>query len=285
MAMAVGSSCCLLVVATVVWAASRLRERAEHQTRGPERLGRAFGDVFRNPHAMRLLFVFAIHHFSIAALSLLGAYLFQYVIKVPTWMAALFVGAYAVGVAGSIPLWLRLTRRFGKRGCWSASLWGLGLVYSSFYVVFGYDLGGAGAAAVGVACALAALTGMLSAAGWLLSPSVQADVIDYDEYVTNERKEGAYLAIWNFVEKSASAIAAALLGVVLQAVGYTPGVEQSEATQAAILILISLVPGAGHIAAALTFRGFSLDEAEHRRIRSALDARIPADAPEAMLDS
>jgi GPH family glycoside/pentoside/hexuronide:cation symporter len=278
MATAVGVACGLIIAGSVIWAATCLRERPDYQTRGPVRPARAFGDVFRNPYALRLLFVFAIHHFSIAALSLLGAYLFQYVIKAPTWMAALFVGAYALGVAGSIPLWLHLTRRMGKRACWSASLWGLGVVYSSFFVVFGSDFRTAGAAAVVAACALAAVTGVLSAAGWLLSPSVQADVIDYDEYVTNERKEGAYLAVWSFVEKSASAVAAAVLGVVLQMVGYTPGGEQTRVTQLAILILISLVPGAGHIAAALAFRGFSLDEAEHLRIRSVLDGRAAAPA-------
>lgn len=258
-------------------AVSRLHERSEHQGRGPARLLPAFRDVFRNGHAVRLMAVALIHHFGIGALSLLSAYLFEYVLRVPNWMAAVFVGSYALGIAISIPVWLGLTRRFGKHRCWEWSLWGLGFGYGSFFFVMGDWSALEPGLVLLIACSMAMLLGMISAAGWIISHSVQADVIDWDEYTTHERKEGAYLAVWNFIEKSGSAAAAALLGVVLQTVGYVPNQEQSDSTRMAILVLVSLVPAAGHFAAAWILRGFTLDEVEHDRIRAAIAAREPSE--------
>jgi Na+/melibiose symporter-like transporter len=59
-------------------------------------------------------------------------------------------------------------------------------------------------------------------------------------------------------------------------VGYVPGAEQEGAARTAILVLISIVPAIGHVLAAIVLRGFSLDEAEHARIRAVLDARASA---------
>ena len=112
--------------------------------------------------------------------------------------------------------------------------------------------------------------------GIIVAPSIKADVIDYDEYRTNERKEGAYLAAWSFVQKSAAGLAAMLLGGVLQLAGYTPGEEQTPETVFAIRALISFVPGVAFLVAAVVFSRFKLDEAEHARIRAELDARALA---------
>lgn len=273
MALGVGLFAGLLVAGTGLYAVARVPERPEYQGRGGLRLFGAVKDVGRNPHARRLMFVEAMHHFSIASLSLLGAYLFQYILHAPSWMAAIFIASFAVGVGLSIPVWLRLAGRFGKHRCWQASLWALGFVYSSFYVALG-DWGIADdVPAIALACTVSALIGAISACGWFIGKSIEADVIDWDEHETGERKEGAYIAAWSFIEKSAGAVAAGLLGFVLELSGYQPGVEQSGSTQTAILVLISLVPGAGHFAAAWVFRGFVLGEPEHARIRAALDAQ------------
>ena len=52
-----------------------------------------------------------------------------------------------------------------------------------------------------------------------IGPSVQGDVIDYDEYKTGERKEGSYFAVWNFTYKSALGFMLLLTGFVLEASG------------------------------------------------------------------
>ena len=121
---------------------------------------------------------------------------------------------------------------------------------------------------------MVSLLGVGSGCGSVVAPSVQADVIDYDEYRTGERKEGAYVAVWNFLRKAAGGVTAMATGFVLQAVGYDgQAAEQTEAAQTAMMVLIGLLPAACFAIAIVLFSRFSLDETEHTRIVTELEAR------------
>jgi hypothetical protein len=74
---------------------------------------------------------------------------------------------------------------------------------------------------------LAGLGGAAGGCGAVVAPSIQADVIDFDEYRSGQRKEGAYFAAWSFVFKGASGITFMLTGLVLQFSGFVPKVEQN----------------------------------------------------------
>jgi GPH family glycoside/pentoside/hexuronide:cation symporter len=117
------------------------------------------------------------------------------------------------------------------------------------------------------------LIGGAVACFFVLPPSVKADVIDYDELVTGERKEGSYFAVWNFIQKLASAAAITVSGFVLQFVGYEANVVQSEASVAAMRGLFAGLPLALSILAILLLLRFRLDASEHQRIRAELDRR------------
>ena len=262
-----------IALASILTLVALIRERPDYRTRGPERIFGAFYDVFSNRHAQLLLFVFTVQTFGTASMGLLAAYLFQYILKAPNWMAAVFVAAFVIPMVISIPVWVRVSRRFGKARSYKATLWVLGVLYCLIY--FGLDEwhfeGHPGV--IAFSCLAAGLLGIVSACGFVVAPSIKADIIDFDEYQTNERKEGAYLAAWSFVQKSAAALAAVLLGAALQVVGYTPGEEQTGPALFVIAALISIVPGGAYLVAAFVFRRFDLDEHEHARIRAVLDAR------------
>jgi len=107
----------------------------------------------------------------------------------------------------------------------------------------------------------------------IVGPSIQADIIDWDEYKTGERKEGAYLAVWNFIRKSASAATALIVGGVLQVTDFAPNTEQTQEVQLAIRALIGLLPAFCYLIGILFFLRFSFNEPEHRAIRAILDQR------------
>ena len=69
-----------------------------------------------------------------------------------------------------------------------------------------------------------------------------------------------------------------VVGIVLDAVGYVPNVEQPEPVRFAMLFLMGGMPVIGYAIGALLFSRFSLSEAEHARIRRELDARMPGPA-------
>ena len=124
-----------------------------------------------------------------------------------------------------------------------------------------------------VYCALGLIGGVGGGCGAVVGPSIKADVIDYDELVTGERKEGSYFAVWNFVRKSAFGLTAMLTGFALQASGFQPNVEQTEQAKLAMSVLIGLVPGFFYGAGTLLFLRFGLNEREHAAVRAELDAR------------
>ncbi|HIC34842.1 MAG TPA: hypothetical protein EYO78_08550, partial [Gammaproteobacteria bacterium] len=120
---------------------------------------------------------------------------------------------------------------------------------------------------------LAIFAGFAAGCGGTISASIQGDVIDYDEYVTGERKEGTYFAAWNFVYKCAMGVMLMLTGFVLQAAGFVPNEVQSMQTQIAIVSLYSLFPLVCYAIGAMLFRRFKLNEQAYAEIRSVLDAR------------
>ena len=98
-------------------------------------------------------------------------------------------------------------------------------------------------------------------------------MIDYDEYLTGQRKEGAYFAAWNFVFKASFGITLMLTGYVLEFSGFVPNQEQTDAVKLALRSLYALYPFVCFCISALIFSRFGLDEAEHARIKAVLDER------------
>ncbi len=122
-------------------------------------------------------------------------------------------------------------------------------------------------------CVLAFTAGTAAGAGGTIGPSVQSDVIDWDEWRTGQRKEGAYFAAWNFVFKASFGITLMLTGYVLQMSGFEPNVEQTETVKLALRSMYALYPLVCFLAGAAIFSRFGLNEAEHHEIRAELDRR------------
>jgi GPH family glycoside/pentoside/hexuronide:cation symporter len=116
----------------------------------------------------------------------------------------------------------------------------------------------------------AVLAGFSAAGGGSIGPSVQSDVIDYDELRTGQRKEGSYYAAWNFVNKSALGVILLLTGFVLQWAGFAPNQEQTFEVKLAMLGLYGGAPLVFCSVGAWLFGRFELDEKTHQEIRAAI---------------
>ena len=121
--------------------------------------------------------------------------------------------------------------------------------------------------------------GLGGGAGAVLPPSIQADIVDYDEYLTGERKEGAYLAVWNLVRKISGSITAFIVGIALQIAGFEPNVEQTDTAKWTIRSLLALMPAACYIVGAILLMRFAFNEAEHAEVRKVLDQRALEENP------
>lgn len=253
------------VVATLcLYTGARLPERAEYQGRGSSALFGSFTDVLKNRHARRLLAVYFIDSFGVASIGMLVPYVTQYVLHRPE-LASSIILLYFLPQFLFTPLWLRLSRRYGKKRIWLYSMWGTALGFAAlFFVDSGEGL---------LVWIVPPILGLAGGCAPIVAPSINADIVDYDEYLTGERKEGAYLAVWNFVRKTAGAVTALITGWVLQQFDFRPNQEQTEATQLALRALFSLTPALCYAIGAIIFMGFDFNETEHAEVRESLDRR------------
>jgi GPH family glycoside/pentoside/hexuronide:cation symporter len=255
----------VLIMLPVAW----LRERKEFQGRVTNRPAQAFIDVWRNPHARLLIIVTFIEQVGSAAIGALTLYVAQYVVG-RLDLAPLIILAYMIPSTFSVPLWLPLSRRFGKIRLWIFSMLMTGM---SFGVMFALPFLETELARVWLIFIAAVFAGTAAGCGGTIGPSVQGDVIDYDEFLTGERKEGSYFAAWNFVYKSATGVMLLLTGFVLQASGFVPNAEQTMTTQVAMVTLYGGFPLVCYFIGAALFSRFKLDEVAHAKIRAELDVR------------
>lgn len=254
----------VVVVCVLAIPPTRVRERPEYQGRGASSSLGAIRDVLRNRHAQRLLFVQFVQMLGTGVIGILSPYQLEYILKRPDLVGAL-PGLFVVFNLLSIPVWVFLSRRYGKRRVWLAAMVLGGLTFGLTATVDEGD--------VVMLTMLLPLAGFALGCGGTVGPSILADVIDGDELDTGERKEGAYNAAWGFALKLSNALVILVTSFVLQAIDFQPNVEQTEYAKFAIRMLYGVMPLTMFIAAALVFRGFSLNEAEHAKIRAALDAR------------
>ncbi|MCP4036488.1 MAG: hypothetical protein GY733_06095, partial [bacterium] len=131
----------------------------------------------------------------------------------------------------------------------------------------------AGPGDIGMMGLMLVVAGFAFGCGGAVGPSILADVIDYDECETGERKEGAYSAAQGLALKLANAVIIVLAGAVLEFSGFEPNVEQTEDTKFILQTVYAGLPFSMLLLASFVFRRFSLDADEHARIRATLDQR------------
>ena len=73
----------------------------------------------------------------------------------------------------------------------------------------------------------AVIAGIGFSGQWVFPWSMLPDVIEYDQFVTGERREGIYYGVWAFLGKLTNALGIAVTGWALKLFGYIPNVEQT----------------------------------------------------------
>jgi GPH family glycoside/pentoside/hexuronide:cation symporter len=221
-------------------------------------------DVWRNPHARLLLFVFFVESLGTAATSVMAPYVMKYVVKSPELLGAMLL-AYALANLLAIPGWVLLARVFERHRLWLVAM-AIGCVgYSCNAFLHEGSLR--------LALAAAVVTGIASACGNTLGQAIKADVIDFDEFVTGERKEGAYFATWAFAMKLAFGVMLGAGGFALHFAGYAENTEPTPRVARTLLVMMAGVPVASFLAAIAIFWRFTLTHAEHDRIHATLVER------------
>jgi glycoside/pentoside/hexuronide:cation symporter, GPH family len=140
-----------------------------------------------------------------------------------------------------IPIWVRISRRIGKKLSYNL---GMGIFTAVILVFFavGHRSG------MNAAFVMMGLAGIGFATQYVMPYSMIPDVVEYDFAETGFRREGVYYGLWTFISKIGQAFGIALSGWVLSWFGYIPPVpglpEQAQPALArlGIRLLVGPVP-------------------------------------------
>ena len=184
----------VVMAGLVAYAVVRLREPPPEQAQLESGPFQAFRDVARNPYARRLYVVWFIENVGGGAIAALTLYVTHYVVGAPQWAPAIIL-AYMVPSSFAVPLWVSLSRRRGKIRTWVLSMCLTGV---SFGGMFSLPFIETMEARLWTIFILAFFAGLAAAGGGSIGPSVQGDVVDYDELRSGERKGRVLLCSLEF---------------------------------------------------------------------------------------
>ena len=261
-----------LLIGTCWWCVLAIRERGpvvEHQTKG---LWRGLRQVGHNRPFVILLIAYTVSAIGNNLPATLILFYVEYVLESP--LADLFLMLYFVTGIIFLPVWIVISRRTGKKAAWLASM---AINTGAFVGVF--FLGPGDAAVYGI---LVFLSGIGFGATLAIPSAIQADVIDYDELLTGERREGQYIGLWSISKKFAAAVGIGAGLSILGMVGYTPNVQQPAEVQMTLRVLYALVPSLCNIVAIAIACAYPISSRMHAEIRKAVAQRqagLPATNP------
>lgn len=251
-----------LVIASAWWCTRTLQERPLHKAPRPG-IWRGLGRVFRNRPFVILLSAYTISAIGSNLPATLILFYVQYVLLSPH--ADFFLLLYFVTGIVFLPGWVRLARVMGKKHAWLLSM---ALNTGAFVGVF--FLGPGDTTLYGI---LVCLSGMGFGATLALPSSIQADVIDYDELLTGERREGRYIGLWSIAKKMAAAIGVGAGLAVLGLAGYVPNASQPQEVVMALRVLYALVPSVCSLAALVIALAYPISAGTHRQILESIVRR------------
>lgn len=222
--------------------------------------------VLATNRALRILVIADLASgFSASALGAMFIYESTYVWQVGTYSSLLLLLYFFSGVA-FIPLVLKISYRLGKhRTMICASLFNVFFVPTLFLIPPGN---------IWVASIVLLFLGMNVGIPNVLYRSIMADVGDYDEVHTGQRRTGLFYALLTLTAKVGSAVSIGVTYWALSIIGFEPGHENSPEVLSHLNMLYVAVPFICNLFVAYMMWGFPIGLKEQQELRKILDERV-----------
>jgi Na+/melibiose symporter-like transporter len=179
-------------------------------------------EPFQKKQFSKLLLIFVVNGIASAVPASLVLFFVEDQIRVSASHVPLFLGAYFLSGALSLPLWLMAIKRFDLPRAW---LFGMVLAVLSFMGVSQLGAGDEWAYFAICVASGTALGADLVVPGAILNGLI-------DRWGERGRAEGVYLGWWNLASKFNLALAAGLSLPLLSWWGYSPGTQDADGLQA-----------------------------------------------------
>ena len=188
---------------------------------------------FKNKPFLILMIAFVLSSFSFTILTALVPYFIQYQLNMGDQVSFVLLAMLLTVGIFLIPAKL-VSDRINKGPAYA-----LGLFIASLALISGFFLPHEPTPLIYV---VAIVAGLGFSAQWVCPWSMLPDVIEYDEKMTGERREGVYYGLWAFLGKFTGAFGVAVSGWALGLFGYIPNVEQTIRALFGIRFFFAIVP-------------------------------------------
>ncbi|NJS13454.1 MAG: MFS transporter [Sphingopyxis sp.] len=190
-------------------------------------------------------------------------YYFKYALERPD-LIGLALTALTGAIAISMPIWTSVMKRSSKRTMW---LCGAGVSLCGYALLWFSPLD-----ATNMLLPIA-IIGFGAGATYLGFWSMMPDTVEFGEWKSGIRSEGAVFGFVSLIQKGALGLAAAMLGELLSAIGYRANAAQSAETLAMMRMI--MIGGAGGLAlfAAFAISFYPIDRRMHTRLQAAIRHR------------
>lgn len=210
----------------------------------------------------RLLIAFLLNGVANAIPATLFLLFVTHVLEEPA-LAGPILFLYFICSAVSVPFWVRVSRQLGKHRAWCIAVIGSCIFFCGAPFL--------GAGDIGWYVAIVAGTGLMIGADLALPSAINSDLIEWDAHENGQRRPGLFFALWGTASKLAYALAVGLSFPFLQLIGFDATAKNPAETVAILAVLYGGPSILFKIAAVALMHNFPIDEAEHQRLRAALE--------------
>ncbi len=250
------------------------REVINPGPRDTKPLGQAVGDVYRvalkalrNPHFRKIAGAFLIAQIAFIMVTTTLPFLINDWMQMPNLFAPI-MGSLLIAAIPCLGLWVRLSRRIGKRMAYVAGLAILAALPLTTLVILHPDRW------IGWTFIYAALFGVGLASHMVFPWSMIPDTIDVDELETGDRNDGSYFGVMTFLGKTSSAISIFIVGQLIGITGYDASLAvQTDSALFGLRLIYAVIPTFAFAASILVFLRYPLTEAAAHEVREQLLAR------------
>ncbi len=165
-------------------------------------------------------------------------------------------------------IWTWLSKRIGKKGVYLLGMLIWIAVQGGLFFVQPDQ--------VNLAIGLGVLAGAGVATGYLMPWSMLPDVMEYDELVSGQRREGLFYGMMVFIQKLGIALGIFLVGVFLETQGFIADVlpgGQPDSALLAIRAMVGPVPSGALLLGIVLTIGYPITRRKHAEITAQLAAR------------
>jgi GPH family glycoside/pentoside/hexuronide:cation symporter len=218
-----------------------------------------YREVFKNKPYLFILMSYILHILAITIASAIVIYYFKYILgaeNMTTYAMLILIGVAIL----FIPVSVAMSKKIGKK-----LVYGAGFIIMAVGLMVLFFIGHT----MGVAFNLIMMAFMGIGMGFLYAMpyAIVADAIEYDYLRTGERREGAFFGIWTWGLKIGQALAAFIMGLTLEAMGYVANaMPQAASAQLGIRLFLGPISAGVFVLAAVVLYFYPITEKRYKEI-------------------